>query len=147
MSGFYITKEMLLDVRVVEHGVFRLASGARKFELKSELAKMFALAKGEEVRIDQKLYEHYLRTCENALRQLAGITKEEMVSRLTVSLMDWMSDESATINHRAYVARELRELHGLDKVGRGDEETAKRVREFVTRTGKIPESEPDESVE
>lgn len=142
MEVYKLTQEIIMDPRVVEHGVYRLCAGVRKFQLKSEICEMFT-TDDRTVKIEPHLYESYLRTCENAIRQISGISKDDMVRKLTVSLFDWMSEEGSGIKDRAYVASEIRTLHGLDKIGVGDEEVAKKVRDFVTNARKIPEPESD----
>ena len=128
-----ITHEMLLDPRVVEYGTVRLASGAGKYELKNEILCLF----GSDVHIHASAYEDYLTECIKKINEVSKISVREISNRLQTFLWSVMGDLEERTRDRLLAAKEIRRLHGLDRVDIGAEEQAKEIRDFLNETNKL----------
>jgi hypothetical protein len=109
---FIITRELLLDPRVVEYGAVRIASGALKYELKDELRAMFS----GKCDFHEDEYEEYLRACRKAIFEVSHSSVKEIGARLQVFFQSIMSDLEENTKNRIAAGRELRRLFGLNGI-------------------------------
>jgi hypothetical protein len=124
-----IDRDMLFAAQVVEYGAHRLAEGARKFQLKSELKEMFGCD-----RIRPDLYETYLTKCRRYIQEAGEVDHTTLIKQLVMTLRSCLN-EGESVKDKVLVAGELRALLGLDRVRVSSDQTAKRIRDFVNENG------------
>jgi len=127
-GSFIITRECLLDPRVVEYGAIRIASGVLKYELKDELRAMFSSG----CDFHEHEYEEYLRTCRKAIFDLSHGSVKEMGARLQIFFQSIMSDLNENTKNRVAAAKELRRLFGISGVSQILQEET--VNDFLEQT-------------